>query len=159
MWSEEKKFIFETLRTIFFAVGAFVASLFIAESIRSQSAYDAFLQRERIALKKEVIDSMLVLNFTYSTLYFDKVQGRGDGESLEKSYDDLRNNLNRASVYFGDETDSLIEEAVEILRLDMRPLKFEGIPVERRSEYNKKRKDLKTRINKIAESALREIEL
>ena len=66
---EEKKFILETIRTTCFGFAAFYGSLFVADKIRNEAAYEAFLQRERMVLKKEVIDSLLVMNYEYSTGY------------------------------------------------------------------------------------------
>ena len=151
--TEEKRFVLETVRTILFGVAAFAASLFIADKLRAESELEAFLQHQNLTRKQEVVDSLLDLNFRFSAAYMDKIQGHGDEQVLEQVYDDFRNSLNRARVYFSEPTDTLVGVALDELADPMRPLK------DRRELDRDGRHKLRNLGNCIAESALVEIEL
>ena len=118
-WSERKKYLMESIRMIVFGIIGFIAINIIASNFKSKSDYQAFINQERIKLKKDVIDSYLVNSYLYTSLLHD-VLNEEQGEDIDKfeeQFDLYRNDLNKMMVYFGDKVDIKIKSVNDQLKL------------------------------------------
>ena len=164
-WDEEKKFKYETIRILLLTVFGFIATIVIIQPFENSTEKDSFLVKEKVRIKKEVVDDFLRTSYLYASSVY-KVMSNDTGlgkkkeiELYELTYRNYRVNLNRIILYFEIKKSadhySLIKKGNE-LRFKLRQMYLNKT---NRKGWKEIRLNFKTTNNEIARLALRSIGL
>ena len=163
--TEKEKFKYETIRMFVITILGFIATVFIVQPWESNTKYSAFLEKEKILIKKEVVDDFLKTSYLYASSMY-KVMSHDTGlnkqieiELYESNYRKYRVNLNRIILYFKIEKlskhNSLVKKSND-LRYKLRQMYLDK---NNKKDWNKLRNKFKSTNNEIAKLALRAIGL
>ena len=164
-WDDRKKFKYETFRFLSFAVLGFIATIVIVQPFENSAEKDSFLIKEKVRIKKEVIDDFLRTSYLYASSIY-KVMSNDTGLDKEKeielyelTYRNYRVDLNRMILYFEVEKSvkhySLVIKGNE-LRFKLRQMYLNKTD---RKGWKDVRLNFKSTNNEIAKLALRAIDL
>lgn len=164
-WDESHKFKYESIRMLVIAIAGFLAAITIVQPWENSVEYSSFLEKEKIRIKKEIIDSFLKTSYLYSSSIYkvmsnDSDLSRNDEVKLyESNYRKYRVNLNRIIIYFKlDESKnhySLVKRSNH-LRYKLRQMYKNEID---KKDWEILRYQFKSTNNKIAKLALHSIGL
>ena len=104
-WTDKEKFKNETLRILLLAIMGFIATIVIVQPFKDTAENDSFVIKEKIRIKKEVIDSFLKTSYLYSSSIYKVLSAvpKPSKEQIkiyESSYKEYRVDLNRMILYF-----------------------------------------------------------
>ena len=164
-WDESKKFTYESIRMLVVVILGFIATISIVQPRENSVGHSSFLEKEKIRIKKEVVDDFLRTSYLYASSVY-KVMSNDTGlnknketELYELTYRNYRVDLNRMIVYFkikkSIEHYSLVKKSTN-LKYKLRQMYLNKT---NRKDWEKLRSNFKLVNNEIAELALRSIGL
>jgi len=163
--TEREKFKYETIRIIVIAILGFMATVWIVQPWENDTNYSSFIEKEKILIKKKVVDDFLKTSYLYASSIYKVMSNDTDLnkkteiELYESNYRNYRLNLNKIILYFETEKtpkhDSLIKKSND-LRYKLRQMYLNKLD---RTNWKKVRYEFKSTNNEIAKLALRAIGL
>lgn len=164
-WDESKKFTYESMRMLVVVIIGFIATISIVQPWESSVNHSSFLEKEKIRIKKEVVDDFLRTSYLYASSVYKVMSNDTDldknkeAELYELTYRNYRVDLNRMIVYFkikkSIEHYSLVKKSTN-LKYRLRQMYLNKT---NKKDWGKLRANFKSVNNKIAELALKSIGL
>ena len=164
-WDDRKKFKYETIRFLSFAVLGFIATIVIVQPFENSAEKDSFLVKEKVRIKKEVIDDFLRTSYLYASSVY-KVMSNDTGLDKEKeielyelTYRNYRVDLNRMILYF--EVEKSVKHYSLVIKGNELRFKLRQMYLNKTDQkgWEEIRLNFKSINNKIAKLALRAIDL